>query len=356
MIANSLILNAWYAAGLTPEFPVGELQGHIIGGKPIVMWRAVDGEVVAFDDRCVHKRMPLSAGRLLDNGLLECAYHGLCYNTEGTCVKIPSQPDGPIPARAKLRPYSVVEQEGLVWLWPGDPVKIGNCRPPRTPEIDSDDWDTVSSEAIRVNANYRLVIENLLDITHFYPLHAGNIGDEANSLIPVTFEEDIIDGNHTIKSIRHAEGYKQPPMMADWFGHELVDRDHTHHMMNPGLTRVEIRVAPPGKLGAGEDRGYVLYHTHLPIDRENFEWHWIVNTPARYKHAGDPSMSVAEHFSETFPSVLEEDRWALEKQQKMFEYDDDGYSEVPLKTDKAVLSIRKLFTALEAEESGATAA
>ena len=66
-------------------------------------------------------------------------------------------------------------------------------------------------------------------------------------------------------------------------------------------------------------------------------------------------MSVAEHFSETFPSVLEEDRWALEKQQKMFAYDDDGYSEVPLKTDKAVLSIRKLFTALEAEESGAAA-
>ena len=208
MIANSLILNAWYAAGLTSEFPVGELQSHIIGGKPIVMWRAVDGEVVAFDDRCVHKRMPLSAGRLLDNGLLECAYHGLCYNTEGTCVKIPSQPDGPIPARAKLRPYSVVEQEGLVWLWPGDPVKIGNCRPPRTPEIDSDDWDTVSSEAIRVNANYRLVIENLLDITHFYPLHAGNIGDEANSLIPVEYKEDIIDGNHTIKSIRHVEGYQ----------------------------------------------------------------------------------------------------------------------------------------------------
>ena len=145
-------------------------------------------------------------------------------------------------------------------------------------------------------------------------------------------------------------------MMVDWFGHEIVDRNHTHHMMNPGLTRVEIRVAPPGKLGAGEDRGYVLYHTHLPIDRENVEWHWIVNTPAHYKHAGNPSKSVAERFSETFPSVVEEDRWALEKQQKMFEYDDDGYSEVPLKTDKAVLSIRKLFTALEAEESGATAA
>ena len=168
MIANSLILNAWYAAGLSGQFPAGELQGRKIGGKPVVMWRAADGRVVAFDDRCVHKRMPLSAGRLLENGTLECAYHGLCYDTEGTCVKIPSQPEGPIPARAKLRPYPVIEQDGLVWIWPGKPEKIGNCQPPRTPEIVSDEWDTVSSDTLRVKANYRLVIENLLDITHFY--------------------------------------------------------------------------------------------------------------------------------------------------------------------------------------------
>ena len=44
-----------------------------------------------------------------------------------------------------------------------------------------------------VPANYLLLIENLLDITHFYPLHAGNIGDLENSRIPIEYEEGEID-------------------------------------------------------------------------------------------------------------------------------------------------------------------
>ena len=102
-------------------------------------------------------------------------------------------------------------------------------------------------------------------------------------------------------------------------------------MMNPGLTRVEMRVAPPGTLGTDEDRGYVIYHTHAPIDRGNLEWRWIFNTRAKDRWADDPSKSVAEGIAQTMPKVVEEDRWALEKQQKMFAYADDGYHEVPLK-------------------------
>ncbi len=161
------------------------------------------------------------------------------------------------------------------------------------------------------------------------------------------FVEEVVDGNHSIKSIRHVENYTQPPMLVDWLGYQVVDRDHTHNMMNPGLTRVEMRVAPPGALGTDADRGYVLYHTHSPVDRGNLEWRWILNTRAKNRWPDDPSKSVAEGIAQSFPKVVEEDRWALEKQQQRFAYADDGYQEVPLKTDRAVLSIRKLFDALE---------
>ncbi len=355
MRAETFVENAWYGAGLSADFQVRGLQSLVIAGKPIVLWRDDEGTVVAFDDRCVHKRMPLSAGRVLDDGTVECAYHGLCYDSTGTCVKIPSQPGQPISSKAKLKPHPVVEQDGVVWIWPGDPDKIGNCRPPRTPEIDSDDWVTVSSERLSVGANYRLLIENLLDITHFYPLHEGNIGDYANSEIPVEFVEEIVDGNQSIMSVREVEGYAQPPMLVDWLGYEVVDRHHTHRMMNPGLTRVEMRVAPPGELGTDKDRGYVLYHTHTPNDASNLEWRWIVNTRAGQNLLSDPSKSVAERFGETFHAVAEEDRWALEKQQGMYDYDDGDYGEVLLKTDRSVVIVRKILSGLEAEKSGAAA-
>ena len=214
---------------------------------------------------------------------------------------------------------------------------------------------TVSSERLPVGANYRLLIENLLDITHFYPLHEGNIGDYENSEIPVEFVEEIVDGNQSIMSVREVEGYTQPPMLVDWLEYEIVDRYHTHKMMNPGLTRVEVRVAPPGELGTDKDRGYVLYHTHTPIDATHLEWRWIVNTRAGQNLLSDPSKSVAERFGETFHAVAEEDRWALEKQQASYDYDDDGYSELLLKSDRSVVIVRNILSGLETEENGVAA-
>ena len=62
MAADVLVRNAWYVAGLSHEFPPQQLQGQVIAEKPLVMWRTATGSVVAFDERCCHKRMPLSQG------------------------------------------------------------------------------------------------------------------------------------------------------------------------------------------------------------------------------------------------------------------------------------------------------
>jgi len=66
MAADLMVKNAWYVAGLAHEFPAQQLQGQVIAEKPLVMWRTTAGSVVAFDERCRHKRMPLSQGRLVE--------------------------------------------------------------------------------------------------------------------------------------------------------------------------------------------------------------------------------------------------------------------------------------------------
>src|SRR5499427_4898872 len=202
MAADVLVQNAWYAAGLSREFAAHQLMGQVIAEKPLVLWRTAAGQVVAFDDRCCHKRMPLSQGRFLADGLLECAYHGLCYDETGRCVRVPSHPDGRIPPQARLRPFPVIEQDGLVWVWTGDPAKAEAVRPPRVPEIAEPAWETKDTGPMAVPANSLLLIENLLDITHFYPLHDGNIGDMENSLIPVKLEQGMRDGTPYVGTIR----------------------------------------------------------------------------------------------------------------------------------------------------------
>jgi phenylpropionate dioxygenase-like ring-hydroxylating dioxygenase large terminal subunit len=98
-----------------------------------------------------------------------------------------------------------------------------------------------------VPANTLLMIENLLDITHFYPLHDGNIGDVENRRIPVEIEEGTRDGNPYVGTTRAVRGYRQPPYLEDYLGYEFVDRDRTHFMLSSAVTRVEMRVWSAGR-------------------------------------------------------------------------------------------------------------
>lgn len=348
------VKNCWYPIGFSREFPAGQLQGHKIAGRPIVMWRAESGEVVAFDDRCCHKRFPLSDSKLLQDGTLECAYHGLCYDTSGRCVAIPSQRDKPIPPQARLQVIPVLEQDGVVWMWPGDAGQV-SVAPPRTPEVADAGLVSVGSpEPLRVPANYLLLIENLLDITHFYPLHDGNIGDEANSRIPVELEEGEEAGYHYVKTIRHVSHYRQPPYLREWFLYDEVERIHTHCMVSPGLTRVQMRVAPPGELGTDAERGYTLLHLHFPVDAGNLVWRWSVSCKQGHTPRSDHTIPTAHKVAEMFPQVVAQDQWALERQQKMFDYPDEGYSELFLKTDKALRRARQILMNLQRRERAET--
>jgi phenylpropionate dioxygenase-like ring-hydroxylating dioxygenase large terminal subunit len=350
------VKNCWYPVGFSTEFATQALQGHTIAGRPIVIWRDLTGQVVAFDDRCCHKRFPLSESKLLVNGHLECAYHGLCYDSSGRCVKIPSQPDKPIPPQARLGAVPVREQDGVVWLWPGDPTRADEVGPPRTPEVVDPQLVSVGSpQPLRVPANYLLLIENLLDITHFYPLHDGNIGDEANSRIPVELEEGDLDGHHYVKTIRHVHGYQQPPYLREWFLYDEVERLHTHCMVSPGLTRVEMHVAPEGQLGTEAERGYTLLHLHLPVDERNLVWRWSVSCRKGHTPRSDPATPTSHKVAEMFPEVVAQDQWALERQQKMYEFPDDGYSELFLKTDKALRRARQILMNLQRLERAAPA-
>lgn len=332
------------------EFTVGDLQGKTIAGKTLVMWRARTGEVVAFDGRCRHKRFPLAEGKLLDNDVLECAYHGFCYDSTGACTSIPAKGDSEPPKSAQLRRYPVTERDGMVWVWPGQPEQAAQVEVPGSPELVDEHWDTVASEVLEVACNYRLTIENLLDITHFYPLHAKNIGDYANSQVPVKLERETVGGCERVRSIREAENYQLPPMMRDWFQYEVVDRHHTHQMMSPGVTRVRLRVAPPGQLGTEAEKGYVLYHFHTPVDDTHHEWRWVMNCESKWPHPQDSSRRLVDKVVEGFPSVVEEDRWALEKQHEMMSQPDDDYEEVHIKTDGAVVFLRRVFERLELQE------
>lgn len=345
------IRNMWYPVAFSHEVAANQLLSIKLSDIPLVVWRDKGtGAVVAFDDRCCHKRFPMSDGKLMGDGSIRCAYHGLRYDLTGRCVEIPAQPNRPIPENARLRRLPIKENEGLIWIWPGDPDQSENLQVPPTPEIVDQTKDVAFSvNPIIVEANYVLLIENLLDTTHFYPLHDGNIGDQSNSEIEVNYDEGQQPYTpQYVKTIRDVKSYTLPPYFQRWFQYEIVDRIHTHCMETPGMTRVQFRIAPPGKLGTSMEKGYTLLHLHYPIDHRTLAWRWCVSTGKQ--PSGSDVSNVAAAMAEDLPTVIAQDEWVLPRQQKMYELPEDNYSELFIKTDRAVRRARQLLLRLQREE------
>ena len=346
-----MIRNAWYTLGFSGEFPTGELTAHRVVGRPIVAWRTQGGEVAALDARCAHKRFPLWEGRLLEGDRLECAYHGFCYDATGRCVAIPALAARAqrIPETARQAAFPVAEHDGVVWVWTGD-VGTRTADPPRTPEIAAGGWETRVTEPMEVAGSYRLLIENLFDLTHFYPLHNGNIGSLADAQVPVEIERDLSGPAPVLRTIRRRHDFVLPPMTRDRFGLEVADQVQVHEMVAPSLFRVRVAVAPPGQLGTETEQSFVLHQTITPVSADTHIWRRATSCQSGSRWAADPSRRLVDAIVEGAPTVIAQDRWAVERQQEMFAFPDGGYREVHIKTDGAVVMARRILDEMEAAD------
>ena len=113
--------NSWYVAGWSKDYQK-ELRAQMLLGEKIVFYRRLDGNPVALEDACPHRKLPLSHGRLQEDRVV-CGYHGLTFDCTGACVEAPTQ-RGNIPKRAVVRSYPVVDRYRLLWIWMGRFLKF----------------------------------------------------------------------------------------------------------------------------------------------------------------------------------------------------------------------------------------
>jgi len=204
---NNFLKNAWYVAAWSDEVKKGELFNRTLLDIPVVIYRNTDGKVVAMEDRCPHRFAPLHCGKLIGN-YVECPYHGLQFGEGGKCVHNPHG-DGKIPLAARVRAFAVEECDGIVWIWMGDP---GNANPAaivRYPEIvDNTTLRTIHGHFV-VKCDYRVEMDNLMDLTHPEFLHADSIG--SGGLKAAKYEVKQV-GETTVHSNRWFDKGLPPPL------------------------------------------------------------------------------------------------------------------------------------------------
>src|SRR2546423_10091660 len=111
--------NLWYFAALDRDLRPGRLRRLMLLGEPVLLGRMRSGEPFALRDICPHRGVPLSAGRVMREDTVECAYHGWRFRADGVCALIPSLVEGQgiDAANIRARPYPLREQDGLIWIY-----------------------------------------------------------------------------------------------------------------------------------------------------------------------------------------------------------------------------------------------
>jgi len=163
-----------------PDEVIEQPKRFFLLGQPWVLYRS-DGEIVAFHDRCPHRRAPLSLGQCQE-GVLQCAYHGWCFDASGACVEIPSLgPGATLPPAAHLTsPAGLTEAHGMVFLAPEDPITpLGCISEAADPSFLVGELPTLSTRG-----SAGLLADNFLDVAHFPYVHAGTFGADEAAEVP----------------------------------------------------------------------------------------------------------------------------------------------------------------------------
>jgi len=234
------VRNAWYVAAWDHEVGRSMLR-RILLDEPIVLYRTVDGKPVALEDRCCHRQAPLSMGKLAGD-IVECPYHGLQFDSSGACVRIPSQDR--IPPSAKVKSYPIVEKNHWLWVWMGDPAKADPALIEDFHWMDDPKW-RFGGNYLHVEANYLLLVENLLDTTHLPFLHPATLGTDAfaRSEFEVKRDGDRITVARYLMNELPAAFHKQMGGFPDGM---KVDRWQVTHFGPPCFVKLDIGSAPVG--------------------------------------------------------------------------------------------------------------
>lgn len=345
LAGEGFVRRAWYAAAFSDELTASGPLAATILGDPIVLFRDAGGAPVALEDRCIHRSLPLSAGRV-KQGTIECGYHGMQFDCTGRCVRIPGQEA--IPGTARVKHYPAVELDSFIWVWMGEAEAADESLITRFPTRTLEGWHETKLHA-RIACNYQLVIDNLLDLSHLSFVHASTVGspelaDDADvktervgSEVRVSRWTLNVDPAPTYQQFGKYDGAVDRWQITQFFAPSAL-------LIRNGSCRAGTG-APEGGPGAGaQPWEFIVCHAVTPATDRTTNYFWVVT----HGFGGDNIEEVAE-FHRQSHQVIGEDIAVFEAQQKTLDRMPDA-PVVNIRYDAGPILARRLMRELLAQE------
>ncbi|GAB3721255.1 Rieske 2Fe-2S domain-containing protein [Nocardiopsis nanhaiensis] len=280
----------WHCLGLSERFKDGKPHQIRAFGRELVVFQGSDGTTNVLDAFCRHMGGNLSQGTVKGNEIA-CPFHDWRWGGDGRCKQIPYSRR--VPLRARTSAWTTLDQDGLLFIW-NDPE--GNPPPeqvaiPRIEGAERDDWtDWVWSELV-VDANCREVVDNVVDMAHFFYVHYS---------FP-TYFKNVFEG-HVATQYQNGVGREdvRPPAkkgertmlgntsVASYHGPSFMIDDLTYHY-------------------EGMDIESVLINCHYPIDENRFVLQYGVIVQRHEELPGAAADRTAAKMAEYIAKGFEQD-------------------------------------------------
>ena len=334
MIAN-YPRDCWYVAAVGDEIGREPLSRRLLD-RPVVLYRQQSGQVVALADQCGHRGYPLSKGRVKGDNI-ECGYHGFQYDPTGACVEVPSQPHPPY--GACVARYPIREVGPFVWIWLGQP-DIDVVRPvPALPWLTEENWAS-SGTSLRVNANYMLVHEHYLDLTHIPWVHPQETPPTIGRVAPL----DEIEITET--SVTFSREIPMAPL-ADWEAAATgLPQSGEYRRRHHGTFITPAVLAEGWDLFGADGRafGHVRIQAVTPETASTTHLFWQFARSYSLEDA-----RVGEHLHAVFEQVMRVDVGVVEAIQETAGYEGSANG-FRVSADAGVLKVRRIIESMLAQE------
>ncbi|UNT00550.1 aromatic ring-hydroxylating dioxygenase subunit alpha [Streptomyces tubbatahanensis] len=282
----------WHCLGLARDFTDGKPHTVRAFGQKLVVWAASDGTLNVLDAYCRHMGGDLSRGTV-EGDDIACPFHAWRWGGDGRCTRVPYARR--VPLRARTAAFPTVRQDGLLFVWndpegkpPPEEVTV-----PRIAGATSDEWTDWSWYSVEIKgANCREIIDNVVDMAHFFYVHYS---------FP-TYFKNIFEG-HTATQIMkgvaredvrrpQAEGSSAPTVLgqtsvATYHGPSFMTDDLTYHYSDG-------------------DVDSVLVNCHYPITADSFMLQYGI-VVQKAGHLGDTAEDVAAKMGEFIKIGFEQD-------------------------------------------------
>jgi phenylpropionate dioxygenase-like ring-hydroxylating dioxygenase large terminal subunit len=188
---------AWYPVHYLSDLDRSKPTRFTLLGQDLVLWWDRQASSWrAFEDQCPHRLAPLSEGRIAEDGLLECPYHGWAFQGDGSCDRIPQQTaeaSAHLSKRACVTALPTVERQGLLFVYPGLAENSDRVPVPITEPLEETPDDWICLNTFRdLPYDALTLLENVLDSSHVPFTHHRSVGNRANAA-PV--ELDVIESS-----------------------------------------------------------------------------------------------------------------------------------------------------------------